>query len=336
MLALTVILPLAARCELPGELEDALKQARAFHRLLVLVFLDESGSKAESSPGALECAAWQEQIAPHQQKILHLAKNYSLLRRFSIRDLPSFIVLDGEGREVGRVENQRGLGSAQRRLRDLLDAAERSSECTERLKKDPGDAEALYWVGAHEWNRGARVSAAERFEKVVTLGTQLHLGPKDLTADALRLLGEAHLELSRFTEAEDSFRRSLTRQGSPEQRSQAALGLGRSLRRQGKAREAICALEAHFLPATSEPSLDEALFMLGYLYTELGENEKAARSFHTVIEQFPSTDCAHRAELYRIKARRPPITGVAEAVSTASLSRSRSGDERLKVEKYSE
>ena len=327
---------MAARCELPDELNDALERARASHRLLILVFLEESGSKAESSPGTLECASWREQIAPHEQKILHRAENYGLLRRFSIRDLPSFIVLDGEGREVGRVENQRGLGSAQRRLRDLLDAAERSSECTERLRKNPGDAEALYWVGAHDWNRGARVSAAERFEKVVTLGTQLHLGPKDLTADALRLLGEAHLELSRFTEAEDSFRRSLTRQGSPEQRSQTTLGLGRSLRRQGKVREAICALEAHFLPATSEPSLAEALFMLGYLYTELGENEKAAQSFHTVIAQFPSTDYAQRAERYEVKARRPPNTDLEEAVTTASLSGSRSGDERLKVENYSE
>ena len=311
VLALVALLPAAVRCELPDELSEALLEARAASGLLVVAFLDDSSPMTPGLRSEIEKPTWLELLAPHGQLVVSAPARSGLLRQLAIRSLPSFLLLDGEGREIGRVDGSSPLESAGRKLREVLEAAAKSAECAARLQENPADAEALYWQGVREWNQGDRVAAVERFEKVAVSNTLLRLGTRDLTADALRMLGEARLEAGHFAEAESAFRGSLNRRGSPEQAALAALGLSRSLRRQGRVREAISAVETHFVSdkATAQPRLDEALFTLGYLYSELGESEKAAQGFRAVMERFPSSRYAQRAGRYGFKTRSLPLGG---------------------------
>jgi tetratricopeptide (TPR) repeat protein len=289
-----------------GEIEEALVRARAENRFLVLVLV--SGDPGEESwvKDDLSGPEWAESIAPHAYRVARASEHPSLAARFDAATFPQFLLLDGDGREVGRLAGKRPLAELARSFGRMVKAAERCRERDARGNAQPLDIETLFWAGSYSWNRGDRLFAVECFEKV--------LGKTDdrrISVEAYGHIAQHHLDCGRYAEAEKAFRDALEQAGPEDRPERLALGLSLSLRRQGRIEEAALAIERHAEQRPGAQLGAKALFTLGYLRNELGDHAAARRHFAACASRFPGTVHGERARRYLGGAAEPPAAEAA-------------------------
>jgi tetratricopeptide (TPR) repeat protein len=238
--------------------------------------------------------------------ILPAEESPSVAARVAATEFPQLILLDGEGREVGRMKGKQPVEVLAKKLRRMVEAAERFRQSEATLKANPLDPEALFWVGTYRWNRGDRFLAVECFQSLLDLGRGPVAVDRENLSVALRHLAQHRLDCGRLEEAEDFFRRALSSARDDEHASSAAMGLSMCLRRQARVLEAIQVLEERFTQARVHAFLDQALFTLGYLYHEIGNREKASRYFGACREKFPDGLYGERSSRYFAPSRRSP------------------------------
>jgi hypothetical protein len=291
------------------DLDGALSRARAASRFVIVILTAPGAVEAPAEGGAMRSSCptihpscptirpgWLAAIHPHDHVIL-AADEEPARARFAGRSFPLFLVLDGEGREIGRIEGAPPDEVIGRRFRHIVEAAERHRGERPSPTGDT-DAEALFWRGAYRWNQGEHFLAADCFRKVCALASSgAAVDGRNLVL-ALGRLGEHALDRGDYVEAEERFRQAMLRTRDAESACGAALGLSLSLRRQGKVGDAVSVLEEAL--AGVEPSWldDQALFALGYLRRELGERAQARRRFEECAARFPQSLHGSRARRY--------------------------------------
>lgn len=294
------------------DLDAAIGQARQNDKLLVVVLVERDRSGASPFESVLRQPEWAKAVRPHFQMTVAADKHPSVAARFGATKFPLLVLVDGDGREVSRFEGDQSLEALVRQVRSVLEATERFRDSDARLKVDPESVDALYWVGRYRWSRGERFQAVECFEQaaMLTKKKRKQLAP-GLEADALCHVGEHHLDLKRYAEAESSFRQALELGPAPITAARATLGLSSSLRQQGRLREAAAELEQH-AALGNLVFLDQVLFTLAYLQREIGNVAEAARHFSDCAERFPLTVYGQRA------ARHSQVRTVRKPGSTES------------------
>ncbi|HVR73322.1 MAG TPA: tetratricopeptide repeat protein [Planctomycetota bacterium] len=292
------------------DLDAAIGQARQNDKLLVVVLVERDRRGASPFELLLRQPEWAEAVRSHFHMTVAADKHPSVAARFGATKFPLLVLVDGDGREVSRFEGDQSLEALARQVQCVLEATERFRDSDARLKADPESVDALYWVGRYRWSRGERFQAVECFEQaaLLTREKRKHLAP-GLEADALCHVGEHHLDLKRFAEAESSFRQALQREPTPMTAARATLGLSSSLRRQDRLREAAAELEQH-AALGNLALMDQVLFTLAYLQHEIGNRAEAARQFRDCAERFPLTVYGQRA------ARRTQVRSVLRPGST--------------------
>ncbi len=295
-----------------GGFEETLRRARLENRLLVVVLVGRSGADTSWVRAELTRPEWTEAVRPHAQVILPAEESPSVAARLAATEFPQLILLDGEGREAGRMKGKQPVEVLAKKLRRLVEAAERFRQSEATLKANPLDPEALFWVGTYRWNRGDRFLAVECFQSLLDLGRGPAVVDRENLSAALRHLAQHRLDCGRLEEAEDFFRRALSSTRDEDHASSAALGLSMCLHRQARVLEAIQVLEERFTGTRRQAFLDQALFTLGYLYHEIGNREKASRYFDACREKFPDGLYGERSSRYFAPSKRSP--GVATRV----------------------
>jgi TolA-binding protein len=286
----------AARDE---EFNLALSQARSLNHLLALVLLGEEGPDEAWIREQLRRPEWRRSLEPHTQLILRADRNPSLVSRFGATTFPQLILLDGEGREVGRLHGKEPVETLARKLQSIIKAVERFQESDSKLKEDPLDPNALFWIGKYRWNRGDRSVAVECFQRAMarSLENQSALDP-ELRATALRHIAQHSLDHEDYAAAEASFREAFAASQDEENLGHSALGLAVSLWRLGRAAEALSVLEKCQASHPESPVADQVLFTLGYVNHQLGQRAAALRYFHLLGERYPQSLYGQRAKRY--------------------------------------
>ncbi|MBI4604380.1 MAG: tetratricopeptide repeat protein [Planctomycetes bacterium] len=279
-----------------AELDEALVSARGHGRLLVLALV-AGAEEAAWARAELARPEWARAIHPHAQVALRADERPSVAVRFGVSRFPLLLVLDGEGRELGRVEGRQPAEALARKVAALLGASKRLRQAAPPLGAEAPEAESLFWEGACLWNGGERALAAERFERVLGMQGSAGAPSTETTAHALELLAEHHLDNGRHADAERCLRKAIETAPAPRAGSRTQLLLAMSLRGQGRLREAAAELEEK---ARSSPGalLDEELFSLGYLLHQLGDEDAAARRFLECAERYPETVYGRKARRY--------------------------------------
>jgi tetratricopeptide (TPR) repeat protein len=282
-----------------AKLDAALERARSRGSLLLVVLLDSepSSSGRYASPAEL-----LEAVRPHEHLELRAEDCPEVLTRLSRGCVPRCVLLDGEGREMGRVEGATPARGLAAQVRKLILAAERYPRSREELERDPDAPEALYWCALYRWNRGDEYLAVRLFQRLVEVSAGHAPGDRrglssTLLVDALQHLAGQCLKAGRFDDAEGLFRRAAEKAESDDQQAAAVLGLSRSLRRQGRLSDAVSTLES-FLASHRGARRDEALFTLGYLCLEQGERKKGLQRFRELLDSYPDGVYRERALRY--------------------------------------
>jgi tetratricopeptide (TPR) repeat protein len=204
--------------------------------------------------------------------------NPSVAQRYGASTFPQLVVVDGDGKEVGRIEG-RPNAAAQARLERLLWAARALQRSNRAADGSPEDAPSLFREGTHHWNRGDRSAAVQCFRKLVALPSSRDDGAENMLGSALCYLGQYELDRDDPESAETCFRQAQSRIKDPEGKYRCAFSLAMSLRKQGRPGEATSVLENYLSQASGSPWAGQALFALGYLKRESGDGEGARRHF---------------------------------------------------------
>ena len=279
------------------ELDGAIRRARALnHPLVVILYAPETdGSWVER----VRSSKWIESMQPDARLFIKVEENSSASSRLGVTEFPQFVVLDGEGREIGRLRGKQPVSVLGRKLRVLIEAGERFRNAARSL--DPADTEALAWLGKYRWNRGDRHLALASFREVVELAAVSSDEDPQTVAEALGYIAQDALDCGDYREAEKHYRRAFEKARGGEIAWSSALGLSMSLRRQERIGEALVVLE-NFLSsprARREMALTaQALFTLGYLHREVGDHDQASRHFTVCSERFPGSLYGQRASRY--------------------------------------
>ncbi len=247
-------------------------------------------------------ATWRATAGAHPSTTVHAEKNRSFLIQFAIESTPVCLVLDSNGREVGRVHVADLTLDAMRflpsRLSDLLLAAEASRRHENGSDIRDGDPATLFWLGCFHWNRGERYKALRSFEEYSALPCGENGAHPELKARALYRLGEHALETGQELRAEEYFARALDLTRAPERAARCALAHARSLRRLGQPERAIQSIENQLRSQPASPLRDCLLFSLGYLHLDLGHREKAREVFAECTTSFPTSAYSRKSAHY--------------------------------------
>ncbi len=239
--------------------------------------------------------AWNETVGSSPTTTLRAEKNRSFLIQFAIEieHVPLCLILDANGREVGRARvanlTKDAFGTLSSRLADLLMAAEASRRHGNGVAVRDGDSSALFWLGYFHWSRGERYKALRWFEEYTALPCTENGADSQLKARALYRQGEHALEAGQSRKAAELFARALDLTRSPEHAARCALARARSLRRLGQSDQAIQSIETQLRSRPSSRLQDRLLFCLGYLYLDLGHREKARKAFTECTTNFPAS-----------------------------------------------
>jgi len=312
-----LLLVLAAR-QLPAqEFEAALAQARSIRHFLVVVMVGGAEQDEAWIREQMGRREWTEGLRPHVQVVVRADRNPSVATRFAAVAFPQFIVLDTDGREVGRVQGKQAASSLAERIRRIVEAAERFPGEDLLLQRSADDLEALFWVGTYRWNRGDRYLALESFRRILqlsdakglqhgdggsdptgrTAAARVQLVEDDIISSALRYVAQDEMDCGNFAAAEAYFRRALEITRDADTRCTAAYGLSMSMRRQGRTEEAIRLLESYVAGAPGSHVSGQILFTLGALHLEIGDRAGAREHFEACAARFPDT-------LYGLRSRR--------------------------------
>lgn len=295
----------SVRAARDDEFDAALLRARSLNHLIALVLLGDGGTDDAWLREQLRRPEWVESLRPHSQIVVRADKSPSLVARFGATTFPQYIVIDGEGREVGRLQGKQPVEVLARRFRSIIEAVERFQKSDLALRENPVDAEALYWVGKYRWNRGDRSLAVDCFQKALTAGCQSRgdlqksrTFDQELKAAALRHIAQHSLDCGNYARAEACFRQAFSSSQEEENLGRSALGLSMSLWRLGQSTEALGVLEKCWSSHPGSPVADQVLFTLGYVNHELGQNDSASRYFQLLSERYPQSLYGQRAKRY--------------------------------------
>jgi tetratricopeptide (TPR) repeat protein len=294
IVAMSLGVEAAATPEPARDIERALGQARGSSGLLVAFVVGSSADEAWAGR-IIRGPEWLCSSQRHQHIVLRADQSPWVAARFAARALPLLLVLDGEGKEVGRIQGEQSADVLARRLRSMVTAVERFRESGEPLEEDASDPEAFYWLGTYRWNQGDHFLAAACFRRLCDLASRGAPVDGEVHAAGLRHLGEHALDRGEYAEAEGFFRRSLERARDVNSARGAALGLSLSLRRLGRLPEAVAVLEGTLASGRASWLDDQVLFALGYLHRELREHALSRKYFQECAAQFPESIHGERA-----------------------------------------
>ncbi len=256
---------------------------------LCLWFTGSDRAESMSLERCLRSDAWAAATRAAKTVCLSVDASPSLRQRFSLRRLPTCVVLRASGEEVGRFHLDAELQQTAATLRGVLQAAENSSEL--------GAPKTNYWLGRLHHQRGEYFKAGAALRRFVSRGDSLtgtSLAPR--RAHALQLLGRHAIESGRDLNADRLLTQAREAIGADGERDTAiaiSLDHARTLRRQGQTEAAAARLEAECAKALPEGARREQLFWtLGYFYLELGDRARARRAFRSAaangLSQFGS------------------------------------------------
>ena len=299
-LLVSIIGATALKARASQELDEALSRARSGSQFLVVVLIGGVPSEEAWVRGQMGRPEWRRCTHPHAQVVIRGDKSPSVAQRFGATTFPQFILLDAEGREVGRIQGKHPVEVLARRFRSIVEAAERFRSQEARGAQEASDPspEVLYWIGAYRWNRGDRGLALESFQKVLEVAGRSPDRSRNVLPSALIYVGQNELDQKRYAQAEKHFRRALAAAREEEPAYRATFGLAMSLRRQDRVAEAILVLEEFVTSSKKSSFLDQAHFALGYMQLEAGRGEEASRHFRTCASRYPLSLYGQRAKRY--------------------------------------
>lgn len=290
------------------ELDAVVARARADGAPYVVAILVEGREGAESWARELrESPGWRDSLPPDLPSVVvRVDRSPSVAARFGGTRFPMCLLLDSEGREVGRLQGQGDAGAVAESLGDLLETARGQASRLRVLEGNPEDVEALFGVGLYRWNRGERRLAAGYFRKILEIvgrappdGSEAEpQGPRrGLLASTHCYVAEEEIEAGSAESAEGHFRKALELAPEPVTRHRALLGLALCLRSLDRTDDAIGVLE-EYVSSERGTDLDRALFSLGYLRLEAGDFDSARRHFRACAALFGDTRYGSRARRY--------------------------------------
>ena len=225
-------------------------------------------------------------------------KSPSVLLQFGVKETPLCLLLEANGREVGRVRPGDPPEDLLSRLSDLLVAAGAYKRYGGEVDVSNRDLDSLFWVGYFHWSRGEHFKARRSFQDFTSLPFPEDGADRELRARALYRLGEYALEGGRFPAAAAFFEQALKLTENAARAARCALAQSRCLRRLGKPEEAIRSLEEQLQSGSSSRLHDRLLFSLGYLYMDLGDRRMAHRSFSACKRSYPDSTYGKKSAHY--------------------------------------
>jgi tetratricopeptide (TPR) repeat protein len=109
--------------------------------------------------------------------------------RFRVLHLPTVAIVDGDGREIGRIEGFEDADGWLEELRRILEGRDAAAEALARAEAHPDDPTILVEAGGALLGRGDEAGGIERLERARTLDPDDALGA---WSDATRILARWH------------------------------------------------------------------------------------------------------------------------------------------------
>ena len=161
-----------------------------------------------------------------------------------------------------------------------------------RLEADPGDADALHWLGVLASQCGQQDLALELIERA--------LARRKGDPEMLNNRGNVLNALGRPADAEGAFRRAITMAPGV---AEAHYNLGHALKAQGRFEPAA---EAYRRAIALNPDFVAALYNLGLAQRALGRTGEAALSFRRCLDLDPADHSGAKLALAALGAEAPP------------------------------
>lgn len=293
-----LILVLAQGSLLAGanEFHRALEAARTSRGLAIAAFVDPGCSAQVLS--SLSDAELSRRIGPRRRAVLTASQTPLLAARFGATKLPLVVLLDPQGKEIGRSAGLRSAGALLGAVRTLIDVADKVMACRNRVQRDPADVEAWYFLGDYHWYRGERHRALECFHNVLELEGEASGPWADLVFRARQRVGEWLVGNNRLAEAEALLRVVPVETVSDQHASWVFLQLALVLHRRGRTEEAVALLRDSVDRWERSPRAARIRFTLGCLLYSRGRRDAALEHFQFLQEHFPHNVYGHRARRY--------------------------------------
>ncbi len=122
-------------------------------------------------------------------------------QKFNIKGIPTTIMLDPEGKEIGRVGGFRGPEDYLSALTELRDADLNIAEGQKKIKEDPANPAAYLQLAKGHLAKGNRDEAQKALEKAVEVDTK---NEKGLAGEAYEKLAAFYADSQRFDKAIDT------------------------------------------------------------------------------------------------------------------------------------
>ena len=295
-----VALPTAARGDVDRDLDEALRASRENDGVVLLAIVDRSC--VDSVREALAEPSCLGAIGEYRSVVADVERDAALSMRHGVKTLPTFVLLDASGSEIGRNAGARGSAQVLRALQALGAGARRTRVAEKQpatrpeksaAKQKPCDVEGLCRRGDYHWQRNEIVEALRCYDEVLRRADSPR--HEELLRATRRRVGEYLLEHGRLTAAEKLFRSVDLEACDDAHGDWAALGLALVLYRQGRPAQAIELLSRRTESRPDSPAADRLLFTLGYIQRESGGKIASFENFSTLKERFGHTVYGQRA-----------------------------------------
>lgn len=288
---------IAAQGSQGERLEASLERARAEETFLVVAFLAPRDLAEGFGPGGTERRLLASALEPHATLFLAADERPLLRARLGVVQLPQFLLVDGDLREVGRVVGPFSAAEIGGRLATVARCAEDRLRALGSGRSAPADLAEAYWLGSHLLHCGERLRALSVFDHIISAAEAGEPLSPDLLASVLLRVAHHQVERGDSSEAQAGFRKALSVTSTPVIRERAAVSLARSLASSGKTDEALEVLEKLVSESSGEVST-EALFTLAYLHQERGEADAARPLFEACSRRTDGSGYPERARRY--------------------------------------
>jgi len=235
--------------------------------------------------------------------------------RFGIRRFPVAVFIDGAGREVGHITGLTDPAAFAERATEIMGGPAVELKAKELRAGEEMELSDLVAAAQASWNAGERLQAAALFERAVRVieaageksrvaacaAARAHLG----LAEHLRSAGKTQEAEEQYRSALEALARTDPSSAVDVQvwRARAVIGLALSARASRRSREAAETLAAAIDAPAGSPTLEEtgrerALYLLGRILLETGQEEAGRERLAHCAREFPGSRYGERSRRY--------------------------------------